>query len=81
VYAGGGNDVVRSGGGADTINPGPGRDLVLAGAGSDHIIANDGERDVIDCGPGDDGVRADSRDLVRNCEHVRRVPPDPEQNF
>lgn len=81
VFAGGGNDVVRSGGGSDTINPGPGRDLVFAGTGSDHIIANDGERDVIDCGPGDDSVRGDSLDILRSCEHVRRVPPDPEQNF
>jgi Ca2+-binding RTX toxin-like protein len=81
VSAGDGNDVVRSGGGPDTINPGPGRDLVSAGTGSDHIIANDGERDVIDCGPGYDSVRADSLDVLTNCEHVRRVAPDPEQNF
>jgi Ca2+-binding RTX toxin-like protein len=81
VFAGAGNDVVRSGGGSDTINPGPGRDLVFAGTGSDHIIANDGERDVIDCGPGDDSVRADSFDVLRNCEHVGRFAPDPEQGF
>lgn len=72
IDAGGGNDVIRSGGGEDFIDPGPGRDVVFAGRGADHIVANDGERDVIDCGPGDDRVRADVRDVTRSCEHVTR---------
>ena len=70
VYGGGGNDVIRTGAGEDFIFPGSGRDVVDAGRGPDHVIANDGERDVIDCGPGDDRARVDRDDVVRNCEHV-----------
>ena len=70
VYGGGGNDVIRTGAGEDTIFPGPGRDVVDAGRGPDHVIANDGERDVIDCGPGADRARVDKLDVVRDCEHV-----------
>jgi Ca2+-binding RTX toxin-like protein len=73
AYGGGGNDVIRTGAGEDSIFPGPGRDVVGAGRGPDHLIANDGERDVIDCGPGDDRARADRVDVVRNCEHVTVV--------
>jgi hypothetical protein len=53
----------------------PGNDIVFAGRGPDYIYANDGQRDVIDCGPGDDRVRADKIDLLRNCEHVHITPP------
>jgi hypothetical protein len=41
------------------------------------VIANDGERDVIDRGPGDDRARVDKLDVVRNCEHVVVAPPTP----
>lgn len=81
VHAGGGSDVIRTGGGADWITPGPGRDVVYAGTGNDHVIANDNERDVIDCGPGDDGARVDPFDGVRNCEHVTTAPPNPDQGY
>jgi sugar lactone lactonase YvrE len=73
VYGGGGNDVIRTGAGEDFITPGPGRDVVDAGRGPDHVIANDGERDVIDCGPGDDRARVDRIDVVGSCEHVTVV--------
>jgi len=73
VYGGSGNDVIRTGAGEDFIFPGPGRDVVAAGRGPDHVIANDGERDVIDCGSGDDRARVDRLDVVRNCEHVTVV--------
>jgi hypothetical protein len=33
-------------------------------------VADDGQRDVIDCGPGDDRVSADRVDVTRHCEHV-----------
>lgn len=70
VYGGGGDDVIRTGAGEDSSFLGPGRDVVDAGRGPDHVIANDGERDFVDCGPGDDRARVDKRDVVRNCEHV-----------
>jgi hypothetical protein len=43
----------------DYINLGPGRDRVFAGAGPHAVVANDGQRDLIDCGSGDDRARVD----------------------
>jgi hypothetical protein len=48
------------------------RDKICALAGNDQIRARDGRRDVIDCGPGQDRVRADRLDVTRNCERVFR---------
>jgi hypothetical protein len=75
VDAGDGNDTIRTGAGSDRIVPVRGNDAVDAGRGADYIYANDGERDVIDCGPGDDRVRADKLDLLRHCEHVYIARP------
>jgi RTX calcium-binding nonapeptide repeat (4 copies) len=77
VDAGDGNDTIRTGAGSDHIVPGPGDDIVYAGRGPDYVYANGGHRDVIDCGPGDDRVRADKIDVLRNCEHVYTAPPAP----
>lgn len=65
-------DLLRGSRGDDVLRPGRGRDRVIAGAGDDVIFARDGERDVIDCGPGRDRVRADRRDVLRRCEQVTR---------
>ena len=75
VDAGDGNDTIRTGAGSDHIILGRGNDTVDAGRAADYVYANDGQRDVIDCGPGDDRVRADTIDTLRNCEHVHVVPP------
>lgn len=72
IAAGPGNDVVRSGAGSDHVDLGPGRDTVFAGRGADYVFANDGERDVIDCGPGRDRAVVDAFDKVVNCEVVER---------
>jgi hypothetical protein len=77
IDAGTGDDTIRTGAGSDHIIPGPGNDTVYAGRGDDHIFANDGRRDVIDCGPGDDRVRADKIDVLYHCEHVHIAPPGP----
>jgi RTX calcium-binding nonapeptide repeat (4 copies) len=77
IDGGAGNDVIRSGAGSDKIVPGAGGDTVFAGAGVDYVAANDGRRDVIDCGPGDDRVVADRRDVLRHCEHVFVRRPGP----
>ncbi|MFL5926759.1 MAG: calcium-binding protein [Gaiellaceae bacterium] len=74
IWAGDGNDTIRSGAGSDRVDPGPGRDTVAAGSGVDYVYANDGQRDVIDCGPGDDRARVDRIDVVRSCEHVYPAP-------
>jgi hypothetical protein len=51
---------------------GPERDIGRGGAGNDTINVRDGQRDVVNCGPGRDNVTADEVDVVRNCEHVAR---------
>jgi Ca2+-binding RTX toxin-like protein len=73
LWGGRGDDTLRGGDGNDRIHGGRGRDTIAAQAGNDRIFARDGERDVIDCGPGFDRVRADGADVVdTSCERVRR---------
>jgi hypothetical protein len=64
IFGGSGNDVITGGAGADRINAGP---------GSDTVNAADGERDVIDCGTGNDHAIVDQVDIVHNCELVTVV--------
>ena len=84
----GGDDQIEAGNGDDVIDPGPGRDTVVADAGAgscnflecrgtygnDVIHARDGERDSIECGPGNDAVEADAIDVLSNCETVNGRP-------
>jgi hypothetical protein len=78
-----GNDTINGGAGDDRIDGGPGNDVITGGAGADHIDAGpgsdtvnaaDGERDVIDCGTGNDHAIVDKVDVVRNCELVTVAP-------
>ena len=73
LFGGPGNDRIFGGRGNDRINPGPGRDHVDAGPGNDRIFSVDGQRDVIDCGPGHDVAIVDRMDVVRHCEVVIRM--------
>ena len=73
IDAKGGNDTVRAAGGDDRIAGGPGRDRIFAGSGPDYVKARDGERDVVDCGPGRDIANVDAADVVRGCERVVRA--------
>jgi Ca2+-binding RTX toxin-like protein len=76
LAGGDGPDRILGGPGADGINGQAGHDRIKAGRGADLIIANDGVRDWISCGPGQDRVKADRRDRVsRDCERVVRVSP------
>ena len=69
----GGSDDLIGGAGADVLSGGAGRDHIEGDAGNDRINARDGRRDLVNCGPGQDTVRADKADAVaRNCEHVSR---------
>jgi hypothetical protein len=72
ILGGAGDDLLEGGAGNDVITGGAGADRIFGGPGSDTIYANDGEKDVIDCGPGNDRVVADSYDVVKNCEVVSR---------
>ena len=61
----GGADLLVGGRGGDVINAReieghpPGTDTVRGGRGNDTIYANDGAKDKIDCGPGQDFVQFD----------------------
>ncbi|MGZ6708429.1 MAG: calcium-binding protein [Solirubrobacteraceae bacterium] len=72
LFGGLGNDLLDGGPGNDVLSGGLGRDHVIAGAGSDRINVHDGQRDVVNCGPGRDTVTADRKDVLRNCERVTR---------
>jgi hypothetical protein len=77
VYGGSGADTLSGnragntldgGDGSDHLIGGRGRDFLFGGGGDDEIDAADGAPDVIDCGNGDDRVRADKIDSVTGCE-------------
>jgi hypothetical protein len=71
-----GDDLITGGRSGDGINGGAGSDDVFAGAEDDRVAVNDGQRDIVRCGPGRDRVRVDSRDMVRGCERVIFEPRD-----
>jgi Ca2+-binding RTX toxin-like protein len=73
LLGGTGDDRLVGGAGADRLVGGPGHDRLTGGTGNDRIEAVDGQRDVVDCGPGHDVVFADKHDVVnRNCEKINR---------
>jgi Ca2+-binding RTX toxin-like protein len=76
LVGGAGDDLLEGGAGNDILIGGPGRDRLLGGPGSDTIIANDGETDVVVCGPGRDRAIVDSVDIVdASCEQVQVTAP------
>jgi Ca2+-binding RTX toxin-like protein len=77
----GGDDVLRGGrtllggAGGDKLSGLAGRDAFRGGSGGDLIRADDGTRDVVRCGPGEDTARIDRADRpARGCEVVRLAP-------
>ena len=70
LLGGAGDDRIYGGSGADIITGGSGADHLYGGSGSDTIFAADGERDFIDCGPGNDRAVVDSVDTTIHCEVV-----------
>lgn len=80
VRGGFGPDQLSSGGAADAVYPGAGRDMVSAGEANDLVsVGNDGNRDDINCGDGDDTVAysssvVDLNDVLVDCEHVTVTP-------
>lgn len=69
---GAGNDHLFGGPGNDVIRGGAGRDVISGGPGRDTIDSADGVRDTVDCGSGNDTVKADSTDKLHGCE-IRRL--------
>jgi Tol biopolymer transport system component len=70
ISGGAGNDSLSGGAGKDTISAGGGRNKVAGGAGDDRIDVRNGATDRVNCGAGDDTVRADRSDRLHGCEHV-----------
>ena len=75
LIGGAGDDRLYGGPGNDILTGGPGADHLYGGPGSDTIYAADGERDVVDCGPGQDRAVVDTIDSVSGCEIVERTTP------
>ena len=48
-------------------------DVFNGGAGNDVIDAKDGRREIVDCGPGRDRVKADRNDVLRGCEGAKKA--------
>jgi Ca2+-binding RTX toxin-like protein len=67
-----GNDLVEGQDGGDTMFGDAGRDTLRGGGGADRIFAQDGERDTISCGPGNDEAEVDAflDSISPDCEDV-----------
>jgi uncharacterized repeat protein (TIGR01451 family) len=70
ISGGSGSDTIDGGSGADRIAGHSGPDHIDGGSGNDRINAIDRRRDTVDCGSGDDVVRADRGDRLKRCETV-----------
>jgi hypothetical protein len=58
-----------------SVTLGPGSDVLQAGKGNDTVVVADGQRDVVDCGPGQDvvdGVVDPNDDIEPSCETAQR---------
>lgn len=75
TYTDTGIHLIDGGAGGDTITGGSGFDYVRGGADDDTVDVRDGQVDRVLCGSGDDTVKADRTDLLRDCEHVNYPPP------
>jgi Ca2+-binding RTX toxin-like protein len=75
LRGGGGDDEITGGRSGDGIHGDRGNDLIFAGTEDDRVAVNDGQRDLVRCGPGQDRVRVDPLDVVRGCERVILDPP------
>jgi hypothetical protein len=62
-------------GGDDTIVGGPGADTLFGGDGNDFIDSRDGQRDHVECGPGQDNATIDRIDDVSSDCERRNKPP------
>ena len=72
ILSGKGDDVSKGGGGGDQLFDNQGKDHLRGGPGNDRFSAHDGDRDRIDCGPGEDIALIDRKDVAIDCEHVYR---------
>jgi len=64
----------------DTMTGAPGASLLSGGGGDDTLTVTDGAPDIVVCGSGDDGVKADAGDAIEltgteRCERVDQPAP------
>ena len=72
LYGGNGDDVVDGGRGDDLIQGGYGNNAIYTGSGDDQVNAQDGQKDVITCGSGNDLIYLDFKlDVLRDCGTTR----------
>jgi hypothetical protein len=50
-------------------------DSIDTGAGDDYINSDDGARDRLRCGPGNDSVFGDPDDILSGCEDILNASP------
>ena len=72
VDGGSGDDRIRGGAGDDRLYGRRGINRYSGGPGDDRIYARNGRREIVECGPGRDVVKADRGDNLRRCEVVTR---------
>lgn len=78
AFGGQAGDVLIGNGNPEQFIPGPGQDSIEMRQGDDIADLRDGEKDTITCGPGDDTVLADTKDVVAaDCETVSRSSGQP----
>jgi hypothetical protein len=78
IDAGGGDDAIDASRMSVpmSVTLGPGSDVLEAGKGNDTVIIADGQRDVVDCGPGQDvidGAVDPNDDVLPSCESAQRT--------
>jgi hypothetical protein len=78
IDAGGGDDEIDAGrlSAPLAVTLGAGHDVLQAGKGNDTIVVADGQRDVVDCGPGQDviaGAVDPNDDVYPSCETAQRA--------
>jgi hypothetical protein len=60
--------ILKTGSGNDTIRGHRGFDKIRASRGDDVVKVDDGKKDIVKCGPGDDKADLDSKDKPSGCE-------------
>jgi hemolysin type calcium-binding protein len=68
LTGGDGNDLLQGGSGNDVLKGGSGKDVLKAGAGDDRLEAQDGTRDRVSGGAGDDHGDVDCQDRAVKIE-------------
>jgi Ca2+-binding RTX toxin-like protein len=76
AWGGRGRDTLEGGGGGDLLHAGRGPDVLEGSNGRDILraVEDDGQPDVLDCGPGRDRAVLRAGDVAVDCERVRILP-------